>query len=340
MGERAVARRRRGCALDLHVTYADGSEDVIASDDSWKASTDGPTRTTTTTSARPTTRDARSPGGSEPGFSDAAWAARARRRARRQGRCAHRRTSRFASSPCVSPARAREPSPGVFVYDTGQNLTGWVEIARRGAGRHRHRGVLLREAGERRDRARRRQRSRRSASCRPTTTSRRGVGPRAVVAALHLQGLPVRPAQRRRTAQPLPARRHVSRRACRAGAIGSADDVDASRRDQPTLDTHPSQHVRGRSRTTCTASSPTRRSTRRTRGPATRSSRRRRASLLFDTERLYRKMFQDMRDAQTRRRARCRCSRRATRTTATSASRRSSRSTAAAPRPHGTRSGS
>ncbi len=55
------------------------------------------------------------------------------------------------------------------------------------------------------------------------------------------------------------------------------------------------------------------------------------ASLLFDTERLYRKMFQDMLDAQTPQ-GEVPLLVPATRTTATSASRRSSPSTAAAPR--------
>ena len=63
------------------------------------------------------------------------------------------------------------------------------------------------------------------------------------------------------------------------------------------------------------------------------------ASLLFDTERLYRKMFQDMADAQTAQ-GEVPLLARATATTATSASRRSSPRTAAARRRRGTRSGS
>ena len=68
---RATPRLR----ADLHVTYPDGSEDVIASDASWKTSVDGPTRYDSYYLGE--TYDARraTPGWNEAGFPDAAWPA-------------------------------------------------------------------------------------------------------------------------------------------------------------------------------------------------------------------------------------------------------------------------
>jgi alpha-L-rhamnosidase len=113
--------------LDLYVTYVDGSEEIVRSDGSWKVSTDGPHRYDSLYLGE--TYDARReiPGWNQPGFDDSVWSA-----------------ARVVSPPAgvpraeahepirvvdVRPPGTRsEPAPGVFVYDVGQNLTGWAEI--------------------------------------------------------------------------------------------------------------------------------------------------------------------------------------------------------------------
>jgi alpha-L-rhamnosidase len=120
---RATPRLR----LDLYVTFTDGTEQVVRSDESWKVSVDGPTRYDSSYLGE--TYDARLEirGWKQAGFDDGRWT-----------------TARVVSAPAGvlrtqlsepsrvvterAPGTRTEPSPGVFVYDVGQNLTGWVTV--------------------------------------------------------------------------------------------------------------------------------------------------------------------------------------------------------------------
>ena len=109
------------------------------------------------------------------------------------------------------PGTRSEPAPGVIVYDIGQNLTGWAEIRVKRPRGHRRRDLLLGEDRRRRQGQHRRQRPR----LRPAADRLlRGEGRRrrALGAALQLQGLPVRAAQRseRRAARPATSRSRSS----------------------------------------------------------------------------------------------------------------------------------
>jgi alpha-L-rhamnosidase len=120
---RATPRLR----LDLYVTYADGTEDVISSDASWKTSVAGPTRYDNYYLGE--TYDARREvaGWDRPGFDAAAWQA-----ARVVGaplgvvRAEAHEPIRVVSTR--EPGTRTEPSPGVIVYDVGQTLTGWATL--------------------------------------------------------------------------------------------------------------------------------------------------------------------------------------------------------------------
>jgi len=120
---RATPRLR----LQLHITYADSTEEVVVSDGSWKVSVDGPTRYDSYYLGE--TYDARREihGWNEPGFNASGWP-----------------TVRVVDAPAGAvwaqahepirvvdtrgPGTRTEPTPGVFVYDVGQNLTGWARI--------------------------------------------------------------------------------------------------------------------------------------------------------------------------------------------------------------------
>ncbi len=113
--------------LELHLAYADGTVEVIVSDGAWKASADGPRRYDSLYLGE--TYDARREieGWREPGFDDSRWAA-ARVVA---GPAGVLRAQQHEPSRVVAERPAgtrREPAPGVVVYDVGQNLTGWAEL--------------------------------------------------------------------------------------------------------------------------------------------------------------------------------------------------------------------
>ena len=125
--ERAEWRATPRLRLDLYLTYADGTEQVVASDDTWKVNVGGPIRYDSYYLGE--TYDARReiPGWDGPGFDDAAWAAARIVEApagvlRAQ---VHEPIRVVDSRP---PGTRSAPAPGVFLYDTGQNLTGWAEI--------------------------------------------------------------------------------------------------------------------------------------------------------------------------------------------------------------------
>jgi len=113
--------------LDLYVTYADGTEDVVASDATWKVATTGPTRYDSLYLGE--TYDARREvtGWEAPGFDDSGWGpARVVEGPRGVLRAQGLEPIRVIASR--KAGERREPQPGIVVYDVGQNLTGWAEI--------------------------------------------------------------------------------------------------------------------------------------------------------------------------------------------------------------------
>ena len=121
---RATPRLR----LDLYVTYMDGTELVVRSDESWRVSVDGPTRYDSSYLGE--TYDARREiaGWKRAGFDDARWAP-----ARLVAAPAGALRAQVAEPTRVvaqrPPGTRTEPSPRVFVYDVGQNLSGWATIS-------------------------------------------------------------------------------------------------------------------------------------------------------------------------------------------------------------------
>ena len=226
--------------------------------------------TTTTTSARPTTRGARCRDGIEPGFDDARLAVARASSTAPAGAVRAETHEPIRVVGARGAGHAHEPAPGIVVYDVGQNLTGWVELRGRGAGRHANRDLLLARSWPSDGHARaRRQRLWCTGSCRPTTTSRAAAAARRGRRASATRAFSTCSSAARAT-QPLPEGVKASVTAC--GRCGRASPSTSTlRRRAADADAHPPQHVVGDPEQPARASSPTRRSTRRTAGPATRS---------------------------------------------------------------------
>jgi len=112
--------------LQLRVEYQDGSVETSITNDGWKASP-GPTLENNVYAGE--TYDARleMPGWAEPGFADATW----------QNARVVAAPTRHLEAQTLPPIKAvktlpsvalAEPKPGVFVYDFGQNFTGWARL--------------------------------------------------------------------------------------------------------------------------------------------------------------------------------------------------------------------
>ena len=113
--------------LELHVRYSDGSTDVIRTDESWKVSVDGPVRFDSYYLGE--TYDARREidGWNRPGFDASSWSnARAVDAPRGVVRAQTHEPIRVVD--VREPGVRSEPAPGIVVYDVGQNLAGWARI--------------------------------------------------------------------------------------------------------------------------------------------------------------------------------------------------------------------
>ncbi len=130
--DRAEWRATPRLRIALYVTFADGTEQIVKSDESWKVSVGGPTRYDSYYLGE--TYDARREirGWDRPGFDDSAWMA-ARVVAAPAGTLRSEANEPIRVVDMRRPTARSEPAPGVFVYDTGQNLTGWAEIRVRAA---------------------------------------------------------------------------------------------------------------------------------------------------------------------------------------------------------------
>lgn len=125
--EQAEWRATPRLRLDLYLTYRDGTEQVVSSDGSWKVSTDGPARYDSYYLGESYDARREAAGWDEPGFDAASWGA-ARVVKAPAGVLRAQTHEPIRVVDVRPPGKRTEPSPGVFVYDTGQNLSGWAEV--------------------------------------------------------------------------------------------------------------------------------------------------------------------------------------------------------------------
>jgi len=116
--------------IQLHVTYADGTERVIISDDRWRT-TRGPVLYNCVYDGE--VYDARQElsGWSAPGYDDSAWD-RAVVMDKPKAELRSHLMPSIRVNEVRSPVKVTEPKPGMKVYDLGQNFTGWIRVAMKG----------------------------------------------------------------------------------------------------------------------------------------------------------------------------------------------------------------
>jgi alpha-L-rhamnosidase len=114
----------------IHVELADGTTQRIVTDGDWQTST-GPIISSCIYSGE--TYDARieQAGWATAGFDDSGWD-RANLVAAPGGRLVSASLPPARVTDIVKPVGIREPSPGVFVFDMGQNFSGWVRLSVQG----------------------------------------------------------------------------------------------------------------------------------------------------------------------------------------------------------------
>ena len=111
----------------LNIEFTDGSNTVIVTDSSWKV-TEGPVRQNSIFLGE--IYDARKeiPGWNQPGLDDSTWT---------QATVAQAPTGSLQAQPLppikitttFKPVRISKPNEGVFIFDMGQNFTGWIRLS-------------------------------------------------------------------------------------------------------------------------------------------------------------------------------------------------------------------
>ena len=114
--------------LQLRVEFDDGSSSLVASDESWRLTTRGPVRANNEYDGED--YDARKDidGWAAPGFSDTTWD-HARRVAPPSGVLAAQMMEPGRVTQTLKPVRLTQQRPGVWIYDLGQNISGWCRLS-------------------------------------------------------------------------------------------------------------------------------------------------------------------------------------------------------------------
>ena len=120
--------------VQLRLEYADGAAEEIGSDASWKSAA-GPISFSCIYGGEDYDAKLEQPGWDRPGFDDSGWEAAALVDGP-GGRLAAQNAPPIKVTQIFKPVRVTEPGKGIYVYDLGQNFSGWPALKVRGpAGR-------------------------------------------------------------------------------------------------------------------------------------------------------------------------------------------------------------
>ncbi len=120
----------RALLLQLNVELEDGTKLSVVSDPTWKAA-DGPILEDSIYNGETYDARAETPGWDRPGFDDSAWSAAAPVKAP-GGVLSAQMMPPIRVVDTIVPLRMTNPRPGVFVFDMGQNFSGFARLRVRG----------------------------------------------------------------------------------------------------------------------------------------------------------------------------------------------------------------
>jgi len=121
---------KRALRFQLEVELADGRHFQVQSNTSWKAR-NGPVVSDSVYNGEVYDARLEAPGWDRAGFDDSAWRAAASV-AGPQGVLSAQMMPPIRNVDTLVPLSMKSPKPGVYVYDMGQNMSGWAELRVRG----------------------------------------------------------------------------------------------------------------------------------------------------------------------------------------------------------------
>ncbi len=113
--------------LQVEIDYEDGTQEVIVSDESWKVTSDGPITENNEYDGEKYDARKEKAGWSEAGFDDSGWLD-AELVGRPSERIEAEKAEPIRVTGIIKPVKVTEPKPGMFIFDMGQNMVGWVRL--------------------------------------------------------------------------------------------------------------------------------------------------------------------------------------------------------------------
>jgi len=113
--------------LQMNIEYSDGSTESVVSDPSWKLTADGPIIANNEYDGEEYDATKEIPGWNKVGFDDSKWM-----NVEPVKPCAPKLVAQMIEPikimETIKPISVKEITPGVFIFDMGQNLVGWVSL--------------------------------------------------------------------------------------------------------------------------------------------------------------------------------------------------------------------
>jgi alpha-L-rhamnosidase len=113
--------------FQMHIEYQDGTVAEVVSDEAWRLTTDGPIRANNEYDGEEYDARKEIPGWSAAGFDASQWQA-AQGVAAPGGVLAAEMIAPIRVMETLKPAALTQPTPGVWIFDLGQNMVGWCRL--------------------------------------------------------------------------------------------------------------------------------------------------------------------------------------------------------------------
>jgi alpha-L-rhamnosidase len=117
--------------FQMRTEYADGTSETLVSDAAWKLTTKGPVQANNEYDGEEYDARLEMPGWDAPGFDDSAWET-AKEVAGPGGVLSAQMAEPIRVMEIVKPVAVKQPKPGTYVYDMGQNMVGWCRLSVQG----------------------------------------------------------------------------------------------------------------------------------------------------------------------------------------------------------------
>lgn len=117
--------------LNLELEYTDGTKELIATDDTWKVTADGPIRANNEYDGEEYDATKEMPGWNLIDYNDQRWL-KAQYVQEAGGMPEAQMTSNMKVMETLKPIGIRFLKPGVFILDMGQNMAGWIKMRVKG----------------------------------------------------------------------------------------------------------------------------------------------------------------------------------------------------------------